>query len=166
MTYIRFRQVAKATREALANNRAAIRRSQRTKRRLYLMIMSIFIPFLPIVIAFGVYNILGMEGGPQPFSYAAVHSQTAPLPWNRISLLPAEDIDWVYMNNCYIPIITAVPIFLFFGMTKDAVNQYRSFLLLLRLGRLFPQLHIEYDPDKATSIGASMGSSQTGTLNR
>lgn len=63
------------------------------------------------------------------------------------------------MNNCYIPIATAIPIFVFFGLTKDAINDYRQVFLFFGFGAIFPGLHNEYDPDRTvTTSGGSFGS--------
>jgi pheromone a factor receptor len=145
---------------ALYSNRVAQQRSQRTRRKLYLMVISILVPFLPIVIALSVLNILAM-GGIEPYNYDKIHNHAEPFEWNTILLIPSSQINWVVMNNCYISIATAVPIFVFFGMTKDAINTYRHITLWLGLGALFPGLRIEYNPDKtALSSAGTFGSSQ------
>ncbi|KHN99512.1 pheromone receptor [Metarhizium album ARSEF 1941] len=160
LIYKRFRQVRKTTETALCGNRVAQQRSQRTRRKLYLMVISILVPFLPIVMALSVLNIMEMQGL-KPYSYDQVHNHASPFPWNTIIFFPSSQIGWTYMNNCYIPIATAIPIFVFFGLTKDAINNYRQVSLFFGLGAIFPVLHNEYDPDKAvTTSGNSFGSSR------
>ncbi|ATY65288.1 a-pheromone receptor, partial [Cordyceps militaris] len=62
------------------------------------------------------------------------------------------------LNNGYISILTAIPIFLFFGMTKDAINSYRMVLVYIGLGKVWPDLRNEYDPDrKAMQTTTSSG---------
>ncbi|KAG8416600.1 hypothetical protein J3458_007175 [Metarhizium acridum] len=158
LIYKRFRQVHKTTETALCGNRIAQQRSQRTRRKLYLMVISILVPFLPIVIALSVLNIMEMHGI-KPYSYDQVHNHASPFPWNTIIFFPSSRISWTYMNNCYIPIATAIPIFVFFGLTKDAINNYRQVFLLFGFGAIFPGLHNEYDPDRTvTTSGGSFGS--------
>ncbi|KAG6018047.1 hypothetical protein E4U43_007771 [Claviceps pusilla] len=154
LIYKRFRQVTKTTETALSSNRIAQQRSQRTRRRLYLMVISILIPFLPVVVALAAWNILQMQGI-RSYDYDQVHNHASPLPWNTILFLPSSQINWALLNNCYIPITTAVPIFVFFGLTKDAINHYRRIALFFGLGALFSGLRHEYDPDKAVSAGGS-----------
>ncbi|KID68377.1 pheromone receptor, partial [Metarhizium hybridum] len=158
LIYKRFRQVHKTTETALCGNRIAQQRSQRTRRKLYLMVISILVPFLPIVIALSVLNIMDMHGI-KPYSYDQVHNHASPFPWNTIIFFPSSEISWTYMNNCYIPIATAIPIFVFFGLTKDAINDYRQVFLFFGFGAIFPGLHNEYDPDRTvTTSGGSFGS--------
>ncbi|KAG6039444.1 hypothetical protein E4U41_002624 [Claviceps citrina] len=164
--YKRFHKATRTTETALTSNRIAQHRSQRTKRRLYLMVISILIPFLPVVIALAAFNITQMEGL-RPYDFDQVHNHASPLPWNTILFLPSRQIHWAVMNNCYIPIGTAVPIFLYFGLTKDAINNYRQIALFFGLGALFPGLRQEYDPFKSVSVtGSSFGSHQMQSIVR
>ncbi|KAM4060171.1 pheromone A receptor domain-containing protein [Hirsutella rhossiliensis] len=163
LTYIRFRQIAKTTESALSSSRRANRRSQRTKRRLYMMVMSIVVPYLPVVIGLAIANVLEKPGR-DPWDYNAIHHGASPLPWSTVALYPSTEINWASMNNCYISVLTAIPVFLFFGTTKDAVNEYRIAALFLGLDRLFPRLRNEYDPSRTPRPGGSLGSSQTATF--
>lgn len=148
------------TKTTLTSNRIAQQRNQRTRRRLYLMVISILIPFLPVVVALTAFNILQMQGV-RPYDYDQVHNHASPLPWNTILFMSSDQINWALMNNCYIPISTAIPIFVFFGLTKDAINNYRQIALFFGLGSLCPCLEKEYDPDKSVSEGeSSFGSRQ------
>ncbi|KAL7819823.1 pheromone A receptor domain-containing protein [Trichoderma gracile] len=163
LIYIRFRQVTKTTQSALSNNRLAQSRSQRARRRLYLMVISILTPFLPIVLALAVINIVTVHPL-QPFDFHAIHNHgPGEIPWNAVVYLPSTSISWAYMNICYIPIVTAVPVFVFFGMTKDAMNCYRVVLLSVGLGKLFPRLHEEYNPDSRAMASSSNGGSSNFT---
>ncbi|KAF7563820.1 hypothetical protein G7046_g288 [Stylonectria norvegica] len=162
LIYTRFRELAKTTHSALTSNRVAHLRAQRTKRRLYLMVLSILTPFLPIVITLAVLNIL--DATPlTPFDYDTIHNHPFPFKWNTIVYLPSNTVGFAYMNICYIPILSAVPIFIFFGMTKDAMNSYRRGLLKVGLGHVFPGLNEEYDPDREAYGDGSYGSRLTGT---
>lgn len=156
--YIRYRQVSKATESALSNNPLAHARSQRARRRLYLMVVAILVPFLPIVIALAIVN-MRVAGALAPFDFNAIHHHGPDeIPWDTIIYLTSSEIHWSYMNMCYLPIVSTVPIFIFFGMTKDAMNCYRVVLLYLGLGKVFPRLYEEYNPDARVLASMSNGS--------
>ncbi|KAH7328490.1 pheromone A receptor-domain-containing protein [Stachybotrys elegans] len=157
LIYVRFRQVAQSTETALSSNQIAHNRAQRTKRRLYRMVIAILVPFLPIVCALAAFNIIDMEYI-RPFDYDAIHNDATPFQWQTVFFLSTEDVSWVYLNNPYISIVTAIPIFLFFGLTKDAINAYRTTLLMFGLDRWFPSLENEYDPDRRSYGNSYMGS--------
>ncbi|KAF4338605.1 Pheromone a factor receptor [Fusarium beomiforme] len=155
--YIRFREIAKTTRSAVNSSRSANQRAQRTKRRLYLMVLAILIPYLPLVLTLAVLNML--KAFPlQPFNYDLIHNRLIPYPWSAVIFVPSNGVNFGYLNNCYIHILSAIPVVVFFGMTKDAMNSYRRGLLCLGLGCLFPKLQEEYDPDR-TIGGSSSGHS-------
>ncbi|KAL6823916.1 pheromone A receptor domain-containing protein [Trichoderma camerunense] len=122
--YIRFRQITKSTQSALSSNPLAHVRNQRARRRLYLMVISILIPFLPVILALAAINIVNTLPL-EPFDFKAIHSNERSVPWNTIMYLPSSQIGWMFTNICYVPIVTAIPVFVFFGMTKDAMNCYR-----------------------------------------
>ena len=158
LVYIRFRQVAKSTESALSSNRVANRRAKRTKRRLYLMVLSILWPFTPISIAIAVLNVVNVVPI-IPYSYEKTHHHTTPFPWDVILFIPSRGLDFAVINDCYIAIITTFLVFIFFGMTKDALNDYRKCALFLGLGKVLPGLHLEYDPDRGAFGNSSKGSS-------
>ncbi|KAL6852079.1 pheromone receptor [Trichoderma novae-zelandiae] len=163
LIYVRFRQLTKTTESALSNNRLAQSRSQRARRRLYLMVISILAPFLPIVLALTVINIV-IASPLQPFDFHAIHNHgPGEIPWNAIVYLPSTHISWPYMNICYISIVTALPVFVLFGMTKDAINCYRVALLSVGFGKLFPRLDEEYSPDSRAMASLSNGGSSNYT---
>lgn len=158
IVFFRFRQVSKVTSSALTTNRAAYLRSQRAKRRLYLMVMSILVPFLPITVTLCVLNVQSLGGVVQPFNFNEIHhSTTSPIPWAAIIFVPSRLIDFGSFNNGYISILTAIPIFLFFGMTKDAMNSYRLILVWFGLGKIWPSLYTEYDPDRKAMQASTSG---------
>ncbi|KAI9166739.1 Pheromone a factor receptor [Paramyrothecium foliicola] len=159
LVYFRFRQVAKNTQSALASNRVALMRANRTRRRLYLMVISILTPFLPVICTLTVLNIFDM-GTLRPFNYNRIHNHAHPYPWNTILYVSSEELGFSFLNNAYIAILSSIPIFVFFGMTADAMNDYRRILLALGLGRFFPRLHREYDPDRSARETSSLSSSR------
>ncbi|KAM0459481.1 hypothetical protein ACHAPV_005669 [Trichoderma viride] len=159
--YIRYRQISKTTASALSNSPLAQARSQRARRRLYLMVVTILVPYLPIVLALAIVN-MHASGGFKPYDFDAIHNHGA-VPWNTIIYLTSSQVHWAYINMCYLPIAATVPIFIFFGMTKDAMNCYRVVLLFFGLGKVFPRLHEEYDPDARVLASMSHGSHSTST---
>lgn len=82
-----------------------------------------------------------------------------PFDWNKVILVPSREVDWELFEASWIPVFSTIPIFLFFGMTKDALNDYRKISLLFGAGRIWPKLHEEYDPDRVSS--SRSGSSGT-----
>lgn len=121
------------------------------------MVLAILVPYLPVVITLAVLNILGAFPL-QPFDYDLIHNRTWPYPWSSVILVPSNGFTFILLNNCYINILAAIPVVLFFGMTKDAINSYRRGLLYFGLGHLFPKLQEEYDPDR-TTYGSNSGTS-------
>jgi pheromone a factor receptor len=127
------------------------------------MVISILIPFLPIVIALAAINI-HVTSPLKPFDFDAIHHHgPEDVPWNSILYLTSGELSWAYLNICYIPVITAIPIFIFFGMTKDAMNCYRVILLYLGLGKVLPWLYEEYNPDSRALASISNGASSSYT---
>ncbi|KAH7170366.1 pheromone A receptor-domain-containing protein [Dactylonectria macrodidyma] len=164
LVYIRFREVAKSTVSALSNNRVANQRAQRARRRLYLMVVSILIPFFPIVVVLALLNI--RHATPlQSFNYNTIHGTRFPFPWNTVTYLPSSQLEFAFINNCYINILSAIPVFIFFGMTKNAMNTYRQGCLRLGLGWFFPKLNVEYDPDRDAYGSSGLSSTATGSTN-
>lgn len=160
LCYFRFRQVAKTTQTALSSNRVANYRAQRTRRRLYLMIMAILVPYFPIVIAMCVINIVDM-GAPKAFDYDKIHNSASPFPWNSIFYMRSDEMGFIVMNNAYVPILTTVPIFIFFGTTKAALNDYRRLAVKCGMGKFWPKLYDEYDPDRPAEGSGSFGSASS-----
>ena len=155
ITFIRFRQATKSTKSAVSSNHIVHMRAQRTRRRLYLMVLSILTPYLPIVIAIAAVNVMNI-GPVMPFSYNTIHHHDSPYPWNTILFLTSAEAGFEVVNNVWIPILTGIPVFIFFGMTKEAMNDYRKMLLFFRMGKLFPKLRQEYDPDRSLYSGTSV----------
>jgi pheromone a factor receptor len=119
------------------------------------MALSILIPYLPIIMAFLALELIDVFPL-QSFNFDRIHYSNNPYPWDAILFVPSSEINFTYMNSVYVPIITVIPIFWFFGKTKEALNMYRRCLVTVGLGRFFPNLNEEYDPDRRK--GASGGS--------
>ena len=112
------------------------------------MALSILVPFLPIQFMFLAYNLVSLNYPVQSYDFARIHSGQNPYPFTLVSFTTSDQVSFIDLNNNYISTITAVPIFWFFGATKEAINTYRSYLLSIGFGRFFPGLHEEYDPDR------------------
>jgi pheromone a factor receptor len=150
VTYLRFRQVQKQTRTAFSSssgggtgNQLAAARANRAERRLFYMALSILIPYLPLTIYFSIDNLISSLPL-RAYNFSAAHN---PETWWLVPPVTSDQVGFAFQNVAYIPILTAIPIFWFFGLTKDAVNTYRRYLLVVGVGRLFPRLYQEYDPD-------------------
>ncbi|KAI5465620.1 pheromone A receptor-domain-containing protein [Mariannaea sp. PMI_226] len=165
LVFIRFREVARTTQSALSSNRVVSLRAQRTRRRLYLMVISILVPFVPIVITLAVLNV--RAASPLlPFDYDEIHKHVLPVPWNTIIYFPSGKQEFAFLNNCYISILSSIPVFVFFGMTKNAMNDYRRTCLWFGLGHLFPILYEEYDPDRDAYGSSHLSSNVTNSTTR
>lgn len=159
MTFWRFRQLSKDTMSALSSaNSRATSRARRAKRRLYFMTLAILVPYLPVLLLIFVNNMNYLLPF-QPYDFGATRrGELDGFPWSAVILLPTQALDFPTLNDRYIAVLTAIPVFGFFGMSKDAINVYRGYLVALGLGRLWPVLREEYDPD------SQAGSSATGIL--
>lgn len=128
--------------------------------RLFILSATLIVIFLPIAIYVFTRNI----GYPRhAFSWSNVHSPE----WTRLIVrVPTQgtvNFDrWLNVGIGY-------AVFLFFGFGSDALMLYRSWLLVLGLGRFFPRLkHPQLKPnDRAgsslkMSIATSLGSMSSG----
>ncbi|CAI4211482.1 unnamed protein product [Parascedosporium putredinis] len=149
VVWYRYRQIAATATAVLAtSNSAASNRARRARRRLYFMTLSILAPYFPVCTLFAAHNMLNY-GSFAPLDVPALRAgRVDNVPWNTIFLAPTSSMDFGSLVDRYIAIITAFPVFLFFGLTKDAINTYRRAALVLGLGCLFPCLREEYDPDR------------------
>jgi len=155
VTHRRYQEVRKTTREVLnSNNSTAVSRRQRTKRKLYLMTLCILVPYTAMQYVFFALNILQGQRW-EPYSFHQTHYD-----FDQVSQLRYEDVPFFAMNMGWVGVITVCVIVMFFGLGKEAINTYRMFALKLCLGRCFPYLHEEYDPDRsnASSQPPSWGS--------
>ncbi|KAF4121250.1 pheromone a factor receptor [Geosmithia morbida] len=144
----------------LSRNRLVNHRAQRARRRLYQTIVSILAPYFPIVLAIGIINIMD-TGTMTAYDYQAMHDRQIPFPWSTILYFPSAAIGFGSMNIAYISILTSIPVFIFFGMTKEALNSYRSVLVRCGLGVCFPTLYREYDPDRSLRYAGFSGNSNS-----
>ncbi|KAH6694712.1 pheromone receptor [Verticillium dahliae] len=140
LTFKRYRELRRGMQTALSSNSSASSRQNRTRRRLYFMTISVLIPYLPLQLAHAVLN--GLSSFPlQPFDFHKIRYEAAPFPWDSIVFMPSTQVPWIFLNNKYIPILTTVVIFIYFGITVDARRMYRHAVLAVGLGSMFPRLH-------------------------
>lgn len=128
------------------------------------MVLCILVPYTPISIAFFAIHII--DGWPwnYPSSFDAVHVHGL-VPWNSIVVLGYADVGFIIMNFSWIPVVSAFIAFVFFGTSKEAINTYRTYLLALGLGRIFPKLREAYDPDRSPlDSTSSTAATQLSTL--
>lgn len=145
LTYFRFKKVEETTQAVMnSGNSSVASRGVRIRRKLYMMSCAILVPFLPLQVAYLYWNIASGPSWTEPYDFNAIHQASS---WDDIELVTTAQMSFVQLNQNYIAVLTAVPIFWFFGMTKDAVNTYRHYLVAIGFGRLFPQLRDQYDPD-------------------
>lgn len=141
MTWRRFRALAHTTAAALDHpaNGAAAARAARLRCRLYQMSLSILVPYVPLMLAFFAFSVRDTTGW-RPYSYHRVHHTADPYPWGAVMFVPSWLVPPEVLNQPWLPILTTVPIVLFFGLTHDALAAYRRYARALRLHRLWPAL--------------------------
>ncbi|OAA55612.1 a-pheromone receptor [Niveomyces insectorum RCEF 264] len=165
-TFKRYRLVYAGSQLVLdSNNNAASLRRQRARRKLYIMVVCVLVPYTPLMVAFTVVNVLAGWPWNTPSSFHYVH-EAGIVPWNSITLLASTDLGFTTMNMNWIFVVSAFVAFVFFGTSKDALNTYRQYLVRCGLGRVFPKLKQVYDPDRspADSMTSSVGT-QLSTAN-
>ncbi|KAK8139183.1 hypothetical protein PG984_002563 [Apiospora sp. TS-2023a] len=161
LTWKRYRAISMASAAALSTNSSAASRANRTRRRLYQMSMSILVPYVPVMLAFFVFDI--NETMPlQPYDYYRIHYTDEPYPWDSIVLVPSWLVPFAAMNQPWIPILTTTLIVLFFGMTQDAKDMYRRYALAVRLDKCWPALRDKGGPNGRRNGGSSNDDSKTG----
>ncbi|KAL8356568.1 hypothetical protein RB601_001737 [Gaeumannomyces tritici] len=156
LAFKRFRAIKKTTDAVHSNNSSVASRANRTKRKLYGMTLSILLPYAILTFAFLYRNLVSSDTTwAEPYSFSVV--QGNPL-WNRVLYVTSAQAGFGLMQLNYVAVVTAIPIFLFFGTSSEAINTWRRFLLALGLGRVFPGLQEEYDPDRPRKgSGSSAG---------
>lgn len=161
LTWKRYRAISIASAAALGTNSSAASRANRTRRRLYQMSLSILVPYVPVMLAFFAYDVQD-TGTFKPYSYWRIHYTDEPYPWDSVVLVPSWMVPFVVMNQPWIPILTTIPIVLFFGMTQDALDTYRRYALALRLDKFWPELRDKGGPNGRRNAGSSNDDSKTG----
>jgi pheromone a factor receptor len=84
----------------------------------------------------------------KPFSWSTVHD---PENWKKIVMVPSGGKimydRWIWLSCGFL-------VFVFFGFGKDAVNMYRTGLLAIGMGKIFPALRHDYRGSIAATISS------------
>ena len=121
------------------------------------MTLTILVPYLPVLLLFFANNLKYLLPL-LPYDFGAVRRGAADgYPWDAVILLPSRAVDFATLNDRCVALLTAIPVFGFFGMSKDAINVYRKYLVALGMGRIWPVLGEEYDPDSNVGSSATQG---------
>ncbi|KAF2238659.1 STE3-domain-containing protein [Viridothelium virens] len=111
--------------------------------RLFLMALSLGLAFLILTIYLFYKNIIVTH---IPYSWKLVHDPEA---WNEILMVPSYG---VVLIDHWIRIATGISVFAFFGVGKEATSMYRTALVAIGLGKVFPRLK---EGRSSTSQGSS-----------
>jgi len=106
--------------------------------RLYILCLVWFIGLVPMSAYFLYYNFNNTLGQLNQYNWATVHDAAT---WNTIRMVGSGG---TIVYDRYIWLVEAGLIFVFFGFGKEAVSMYRSGLLALGFGRIFPLLDPEH----------------------
>ncbi|KAK0621293.1 pheromone A receptor-domain-containing protein [Bombardia bombarda] len=175
LAFVRYRRLEKVARESLRSyDSVRSARQQRVRQKLYFMSLAILLVVLPVVAVLFAVNL--MDGWPwtTPYDYNSLHFGPGPYNMYAITFTTSDIMSFGDLTINYIPVLSSVAIFIAFGTTAEAINQYRKFLLAIGLGKLFPNLHIEYQQSPSGSGSRSwfrtitrplLGRNATGTSN-
>lgn len=142
LAWVRYRRIDVVSRKALscAGNGGNQARAARTRRKLYMMALTIVIPYCPMQMIFLFNNIrLGLPWT-KPYDLGQLHSSG----WSRLDYAPSTRVSFTSMYINYIAVLEVVVFFIYFGRTKEAHEMYRDYLRALGLGRVFPSLNGEW----------------------
>nr|CAO78598.1 pheromone receptor 1 [Neurospora discreta] len=143
--FYKYRQLEKLTREVLpSDDSIRTARQKRLRRKLYFLTLSILILVVPTVCVFFVFNLI--QGWPWslPFDIHRIHANI-----NFVSFTTTERMKVSAVLTNYVPVVSSAAICITFGTTVEAYNQYRLVLVFLGLGKVWPKLYQEYDPDES-----------------
>lgn len=104
--------------------------------RLYVICVVWIIGYIPVECYVLYFNFNNMD--PEGYSWASVHD---PEKWNEILMVPSGGS---IIYNRWVWVSCGLIVFVFFGFGKDAINMYRTGLLAVGFGKLFPSLRREY----------------------
>nr|CCI69942.1 pheromone receptor 1 [Neurospora dodgei] len=141
--FYKYRQLEKLTREVIpSDDSIRTARQKRLRRKLYFLTLSILVLVVPIVCVFFVFNLV--EGWPWslPFDLHRIHANI-----DFVSFTTTERMQVTAVLTNYVPVVSSAAICITFGTTVEAYNQYRLLLVFLGLGKIWPKLYQEYDPD-------------------
>ncbi|KAK2000931.1 hypothetical protein LX36DRAFT_385333 [Colletotrichum falcatum] len=151
LTWRRYSLMAQVARSALMSNGSAASRASRTRRRLFLVMLCVLVPYAPVecYVTAAQFRIFFFSNG---FDFHGIRQQVDPFPWDTILLLPSSRLSFFELNHQYLVIATAAPVFYFFGMTEDAAGTYRRALRTVGLSRVLPWLREEPASGRLTKL--------------
>jgi pheromone a factor receptor len=112
--------------------------------RLYIICIVWIIGYVPVECYVLYFNINNLAR--EPYSWSSTHD---PQTWKEIIMVPSGG---TFTYTRWIWLSCGFAVFVFFGFGRDAVNMYRTGLLAIGLGRIFPSLRQDY----RSSITATM----------
>lgn len=114
--------------------------------RLYVICVVWIIGYIPVecYVFYSNLNSLDLK----PYSWSNVHN---PENWKEIVMVPSGG---KIMYDRWIWLSGGLLVFLFFGFGKDAVNMYRTGLLAIGMGKIFPALRQDYGGSIAATISS------------
>lgn len=110
--------------------------------RLYVLCLVFVLAFLPLQVYVLYLNLSEPQGA---FSWSDTHSAHD---WNKIIMVPS---DGAVRFDRWIWLTVGIVVFIFFGLGKEAVSMYRSGMLAMGLGRIFPSLRPDHDNSNSTA---------------
>lgn len=127
--------------------------------RLFLICLAIIFASVPAQV-YVFYTVVQWEW--MPYSWDKVHSAGA---WDVLEMVPSEGR--IFYDR-YIWLGEGMVMFLLFGVGKDAFRMYKSGLVKIGLGKVFPSLRPEYQGSTTRGSGvlASVGSKAKGLLKK
>ncbi|KAI0455433.1 pheromone A receptor-domain-containing protein [Xylaria acuta] len=123
----RYHAITKQAQGVLRSDGEASIRANRTRRRLYNMLLSILVVYVPVMMYFLACNIRDTFSSYRAYDYNRMHWSATPYPWEAILFVPSWIIPSDIMNQPWIPIATTVVIVAFFGMTMEAQQIYSHY---------------------------------------
>ncbi|KAF3770034.1 hypothetical protein M406DRAFT_26403, partial [Cryphonectria parasitica EP155] len=147
LTWWRYRKIDVIARRALYNSGdfGSRARSNRTKRKLYFMALTIIAPYCPMQLIFLFNNIkLGMPWS-KPYDFAQLHGPG----WDQIDYMVNLSLSQMVRSHMYINYIAALEVvvfFIYFGCTQEAYEMYRKYLRTLGIGKIFAGLSERWPP--------------------
>ncbi|KAI9700248.1 MAG: a-factor receptor [Candelina mexicana] len=122
-------------------------------KRLFLISFTLIVIFFPV--QFYIFYV-NLSFPRIPYSWNLVHGRE----WWNIVMVPTGGIvafdRWVRLGSGFL-------VFVFFGMGKDAVTMYRSWLCKIGLGKIFPDLE-RRDSNASSQATSSSGSRSWGSI--
>ncbi|KAK3322344.1 pheromone A receptor-domain-containing protein [Apodospora peruviana] len=165
LAFNRYRRIEKTNSHVIhVRDNAQLYRQQRVRRKLYFLSFSVLIVVVPLTCFFFVANVL--EGLPWtlPYDFNRIHYGPSPYNIHSVTFTTSDKMGFGDLTVNYIAILSAIAIFITFGTTTEAYNEYRKCLLVVGLGKIFPKLYQEYRPTPPSSAQRSWWSSLTSPL--